>query len=110
MILYIRVIVLSCWPMRSPRVFIITSLCLRTNYENVATTVFTPLEYGCIGLSDEDPRQRYGDAHIEVYHANFTPLEWTVLHREENTCYTQLVCVKSQNVSSTLRHHRERLL
>jgi thioredoxin reductase (NADPH) len=24
------------------------------DYENVATTVFTPLEYGCIGLSEED--------------------------------------------------------
>lgn len=24
------------------------------NYELIATTVFTPLEYGCIGLSEED--------------------------------------------------------
>lgn len=24
------------------------------NYKNVATTVFTPLEYGCIGYSEED--------------------------------------------------------
>jgi hypothetical protein len=23
------------------------------SYENVATTVFTPLEYGCVGLSEE---------------------------------------------------------
>ena len=23
------------------------------DYENVATTVFTPLEYGCVGLSEE---------------------------------------------------------
>lgn len=24
------------------------------NYKNIATTVFTPLEYGCIGYSEED--------------------------------------------------------
>ena len=94
--------------MGSPRSFIITSLFLQTNDENVATTVFTPLENGCIGLLEEDARQRYRDADIEVYHSNFTPLQWTVLHREENACYTKLVCVKSQNVRSTLCHHRKR--
>jgi thioredoxin reductase (NADPH) len=24
------------------------------DYNNIATTVFTPIEYGCIGLSEED--------------------------------------------------------
>lgn len=28
------------------------------DYENVATTVFTPLEYGCVGLSEETALQR----------------------------------------------------
>lgn len=30
------------------------------SYENVATTVFTPLEYGCIGLCEEDALKKYG--------------------------------------------------
>jgi pyruvate/2-oxoglutarate dehydrogenase complex dihydrolipoamide dehydrogenase (E3) component len=30
------------------------------SYENVATTVFTPLEYGCVGLSEEDAVKKYG--------------------------------------------------
>jgi len=68
-----------------------------TDYVNVCTTVFTPLEYGCCGLSEEDAIEQYGEEDIEVYHTNFWPLEWTVAHRPENACYAKLVCVKSQN-------------
>ena len=69
------------------------------DYVNVPTTVFTPLEYGCIGLAEEDAITKYGEDDIEVYHTNYQPLEWTVPHREENACYAKLVCVRSQNVS-----------
>jgi len=68
-----------------------------TDYDNVCTTVFTPLEYGCCGLSEEDAIQKFGDDDLEVYHQNFWPLEWTVAHRPENSCYCKLICVKSQN-------------
>ena len=37
-----------------------------TDYVNVCTTVFTPLEYGCCGLSEEDAIQQYGEGNIEV--------------------------------------------
>ena len=77
---------------------IILLLLLQTDYEKIPTTVFTPLEYGCIGLSEEDATAKYGADDIEVYHAHFTPLEWTVPHREENACYAKLICVKSQKV------------
>jgi len=66
-----------------------------TDYVNVCTTVFTPLEYGCCGLSEEDAIAQYGEEDVEVYHTNFWPLEWTVAHRPENSCYAKLVCVKS---------------
>ncbi|CAH8481098.1 unnamed protein product [Schistosoma rodhaini] len=69
-----------------------------TDYSNVATTVFTPLEYGACGLSEEDAIEKYGDKDIEVYHSNFKPLEWTVAHREDNVCYMKLVCRKSDNM------------
>ncbi|XP_048467709.1 thioredoxin reductase 2, tandem duplicate 2 [Rhincodon typus] len=36
------------------------------DYDNVATTVFTPLEYGCVGLSEEEAVQRHGEDNIEV--------------------------------------------
>merc|ERR1719268_27663 len=68
-----------------------------TDYVNICTTVFTPLEYGCCGLSEEDATAQFGEADIEVYHANFWPLEWTVAHRPENACYTKLVVDKVNN-------------
>ncbi|XP_060064624.1 thioredoxin reductase 1, cytoplasmic-like [Ylistrum balloti] len=63
-----------------------------TDYINVATTVFTPLEYGSIGYSEEAAIEKFGEANIEVYHTNFWPLEWTVAKREENVCYAKIIC------------------
>ena len=42
-----------------------------TDYVNVCTTVFTPLEYGCCGLSEEDAIQQYGEGDIEVVPCQF---------------------------------------
>ena len=42
-----------------------------TDYQNVCTTVFTPLEYGCCGLSEEDAVEKYGEDDVEVYHTSF---------------------------------------
>lgn len=67
------------------------------DYTNIATTVFTPLEYGCIGLSEEAAIEKFGEKNIEVYHSHFMPLEWTVAHREDNTCYAKLVCNMNDN-------------
>ena len=62
-----------------------------TNYNLVPTTVFTPIEYGCCGLSEEEALEKYGEGAIEVYHGNHWPLEWTVAHRPENACYVKLI-------------------
>ena len=69
------------------------------DYVNVATTVFTPMEYGCIGLSEEDAIAKYGEDDIEVYHSNYQPLEYTVPKRDSSECYAKLICNKSDNVS-----------
>lgn len=66
----------------------------KCDYQNVATTIFTPLEYGACGLSEEDAIQKYGEDNIEIYHSNFTPLEATVPHRLDNGCYVKLICNK----------------
>ncbi len=65
---------------------------VRTEYTNVPTTVFTPLEYGTVGLAEEDARAQFGDDNIEVFHKNFWPLEWTLPKRPDNACYAKLVC------------------
>jgi len=46
------------------------------DYTNVATTVFTPLEYGCVGLSEEEAIEKYGKDKLDVFHTSFKPLEW----------------------------------
>lgn len=48
------------------------------DYENVATTVFTPLEYGTIGLTEEEAKNCIGEDSLEVYISEFTPLEYSL--------------------------------
>jgi len=65
------------------------------DYRAVPTTVFTPLEYGCVGMSEEDAAKKFGM--IEVYHTYFTPLEWQIPHLGENVCYMKLIVNPFQN-------------
>jgi thioredoxin reductase (NADPH) len=70
---------------------------LLMDYVNIPTTVFTPIEYGCVGYTEENAEKLFGKQNIEVYHSYFTPLEWTVSHREENICYIKCIVNKLQN-------------
>ena len=66
--------------------------------DRIPTTVFTPLEYGCVGLAEEDAAARLGADGIEVYHSALTPLEWTVPEgRPENKCYAKIVVDKASD-------------
>jgi thioredoxin reductase (NADPH) len=68
------------------------------DYNLIATTVFTPTEYGAIGMSEEDAIAKHGEEGVEVYHSSFTPLEWSLTAgRPENTCYAKLVCDKNDS-------------
>ncbi|XP_054097823.2 thioredoxin reductase 2, mitochondrial isoform X9 [Callithrix jacchus] len=64
------------------------------DYDKVPTTVFTPLEYGCVGLSEEEAVARHGQEHVEVYHAHYKPLEFTVPGRDASQCYVKMVCLR----------------
>lgn len=66
------------------------------DYDRVPTTVFTPLEYGACGLSEEEAQARFGVESIEVYHSQFTPLEHTIGdHRAENASYAKIIVNKA---------------
>jgi hypothetical protein len=73
------------------------STLFQTDYVNVATTVFTSLEYGCCGLSEEEAVEQMGEDAIDVYHKNFWPLEWTVAKRSEKDCYAKLIVRKADD-------------
>jgi len=72
---------------------------LQMDYNAVPTVVFTPLEYGCVGLSEEDAIARYGEDGVEVYVSHLKPLEWTLNHEEhegqavrgDNEVYCKLI-------------------
>ncbi|OQS07615.1 thioredoxin reductase [Thraustotheca clavata] len=81
------------------------------NYDLVPTTVFTPVEYGTIGLSEEEAIARYGKEDIVVYPWEFQTLEWGAVHRQKAesaregdydidfpaNCLSKLICLKSAN-------------
>ncbi|GMS96159.1 hypothetical protein PENTCL1PPCAC_18334 [Pristionchus entomophagus] len=69
-----------------------------TDYDAIPTTVFTPLEYGSCGLSEEAAIARLGKEDVIVYQAVFYPLEYTVPERKEKDhCYLKLICRASDN-------------
>ncbi|XP_029457197.1 thioredoxin reductase 3 isoform X2 [Rhinatrema bivittatum] len=70
---------------------------VKCDYINVPTTVFTPLEYGCCGYSEERAIELCGKENIEVYHSLFLPLEWTISSRDNNQCYGKIICDKRDN-------------
>uniref|UniRef100_A0A8C6UKC1 thioredoxin-disulfide reductase (NADPH) n=1 Tax=Neogobius melanostomus TaxID=47308 RepID=A0A8C6UKC1_9GOBI len=70
---------------------------LKCDYVNVPTTVFTPLEYGSCGLSEERALELYGEENLEIYHSQFWPLEFTVPGRDNNKSYAKIICNKLDN-------------
>lgn len=48
------------------------------DYKSICTTVFTPIEYGTVGYSEEDAMETFGKDNVEVYHKSFIPLEWSL--------------------------------
>jgi len=70
----------------------------KMDYINVPTTVFTPIEYGCCGYSEEDAKKKYGEENIATYHTEFKPLEWAYNKaRPEPDSYVKVLVNKADN-------------
>jgi len=71
----------------------------KMDYVGVPTTVFTPLEYGCCGLAEEDAEKQFGAENLNTYHTQFQPLEWQFnkMRPEGTMCYVKVVCNKLDN-------------
>lgn len=67
------------------------------NYKNIATTVFTPLEYGAVGYAEEDALNHFGSENIKVYHSEFTPLEWNFDMTRGETGYLKIIVNTKDN-------------
>ena len=80
----------------------------------IPTTVFTPSEYGTVGLSEEAAISQYGKDNVESYLYEWPSLERAAFHREKpinrradeadieqgNNCFTKLVCLKDSSGQS----------
>jgi pyruvate/2-oxoglutarate dehydrogenase complex dihydrolipoamide dehydrogenase (E3) component len=67
------------------------------SYRYVPTTVFTPIEYGCVGYSEEDARKQFGNANIVAYGSVYKPLEWNLNYNRTFNCYAKVVVNKADN-------------
>lgn len=75
---------------------------VQCDYVNIPTTVFTPLEYGSCGLTEEQAIAKYGEDGVEVYHQYFSPTEWRLAYYDRprkpmNKCYAKLIVTRSKN-------------
>ena len=72
----------------------------KMDYVNVATTVFSPLEYGCVGYSEEGAKAKFGAENISCFHTGFQPLEWQFnkYRPEDDLCYVKIICNKLDNL------------
>jgi len=73
------------------------------DYHFVPTTVFTPVEYGCCGYSEEEAGDVFDAENLEVYHMKNNPLEHYSVKRKSkdgkemnNTIYFKVICDKTQ--------------
>jgi len=69
------------------------------DYVNVPTTVFTPLEYGAVGYSEDEAKEKFGPDNISTFHTEFKPLEWSYYKtgRPEINCYVKILVNKLDN-------------
>ncbi|CAL1683937.1 unnamed protein product [Lasius platythorax] len=64
------------------------------DYTNIPTTLFSPLEYGCVGLSEETAIMVHGEEQIEIYHAYYKPTEFFVPQKDVDRCCVKIVALR----------------
>lgn len=80
---------------------------VQCDYLNVPTTVFTPLEYGCCGYTEEAATAEFGEENIDVYHQFFAPTEWRLNYYDRprkplNVCYVKVIVTRSKSGNVSL--------
>jgi thioredoxin reductase (NADPH) len=68
------------------------------NYKDIATTIFTPLEFGTVGLNEDEANAVYGEENVDCYVSTFQPLEWSIANKKEGIqCFAKVVVDTTQN-------------
>ncbi|GAB2559793.1 glutathione-disulfide reductase [Rhodanobacter koreensis] len=66
----------------------------RLDYEHIPSVVFAEPPLGMVGLTEEQARNRYGDA-VRIHGSRFTPMQWALAGRQEQSVM-KLVCVGAE--------------
>ena len=66
---------------------------LLMDYTLIAATLYSPLEYGTVGLSEEMANDQYGENNIEIYHSYYETLEFLVPQKNTKHCYLKVICL-----------------
>lgn len=66
------------------------------DYSTIPTTIFSPVEYGSCGYSEEAAIKEFGEKKIEVYHKSSVPLEFSLSKRDGDAMYAKLICLKKR--------------
>lgn len=61
------------------------------DYSNIPTVVFSHPPMGCIGLTENQAREQYGDQQVKVYTSSFTAM-YTAVTDLRQPCRMKLVC------------------
>ena len=67
------------------------------SYENIPSAVFSTPELATVGLTEEQAREKYGDA-VKIYRAKFRPLYHNLSGQEERTLMKLIVDQNSDRV------------
>ena len=67
----------------------------KLDYNYIPTTIFTPLEYGACGYSEEDAIKAFGKDNVVSYGSKYHPFEWDLDDFVTNDCYAKLVIHKT---------------
>lgn len=68
------------------------------DYKFVPTTVFTPIEYGCLGYAEEDAIKKWGEKELKIYQTLFRPLEWNFYESHEGDYgFIKLITLRNEN-------------
>ena len=65
--------------------------------ETIPTTIFTPLEYGRVGLTEEEAVNQHGEKNIAVFHTSFQPLEWTLPGLPSTHCFLKVIGLRQSS-------------
>jgi thioredoxin reductase (NADPH) len=66
------------------------------DYNHIATTVFSTVEYSFVGLNEEEAIKQYGEDNIEIYHREVTPLEVSIYSNNMKTAYMKLIVERTE--------------